>query len=81
MNSIENNTKELIFRQKSIDRISSPEQLHDYIKVSSPGAWIILVAIIIFLVGELIWGVKGSITINTEQGTRIIAPIELLFER
>ena len=76
---MEGKEKESIFRQKSIDRISSPEQLHDYIKVSSPGAWLVLVAIIIFLVGALIWGVKGSITINTEEGTKVIAPIELLF--
>ena len=77
---MEGKEKESIFRQKSIDRISSPEQLHDYIKVSSPGAWLVLVAIIIFLVGALIWGVKGSITINTEEGTKVIAPIELLMK-
>ena len=77
---MEGKEKESIFRQKSIDRISSPEQLHDYIKVSSPGAWLILVAIIIFLIGALIWGVKGSITINTGEGTKVIAPIELLMK-
>ena len=77
---MEGKEKESIFRQKSIDRISSPEQLHDYIKVSSPGAWLVLVAIIIFLVGALIWGVKGSIIINTEEGTKVIAPIELLMK-
>ena len=75
-----NNKNESIFRQKSIDRISSPEQLHDYIKVSSPGAWLVLVAIIIFLVGALVWAVNGSITINTDTGSKVIAPIELLMK-
>ena len=78
MDSQGNNKNESIFRQKSIDRISSPEQLHDYIKVSSPGAWLVLVAIIIFLVGALVWAVNGSITINTDTGSKVIAPIELL---
>lgn len=26
-----------IFRKKSLDRISSPEQLNDYIRVANPG--------------------------------------------
>ena len=81
MDSQGNNKNESIFRQKSIDRISSPEQLHDYIKVSSPGAWLVLLAIIIFLVGALVWAVKGSITINTNTGSKVIAPIELLIEK
>jgi len=80
MEEKEKTNNESIFRQKSIDRISSPEQLHDYIKVSSPGAWLVLVAIIIFLVGALIWSVNGSITINTDKGSRVIAPIELLIK-
>ena len=75
MDSKGNNEKETIFRKKSIEKISSPEQLHDYIKVSSPGAWIVLLAIIVFLVGALVWAVNGSITVNTEKGEKIIAPI------
>ena len=80
MDDKENNEQKTIFRQKSIEKISSPEQLHDYIKVSSPGAWIILVAIIVFLVGALVWAVNGSITINTDNGEKVIAPIELLLK-
>ncbi len=26
-----------IFRKKSIERVSSPEQLNDYVRVSNPG--------------------------------------------
>ena len=28
-----------LFRQKSIDRVSSPEQLQDYMRVTNPGVW------------------------------------------
>ena len=42
-----------IFRQESIDRISSPERLQDYIRVTNPGIWIVLLAVIAMLVGIL----------------------------
>ena len=48
-----------IFRKKSIDRMSSPEQLNDYIKVTNPGVWMVLAAIVILLVGVCVWGVFG----------------------
>ncbi|MEG1947753.1 MAG: hypothetical protein RR139_11715 [Lachnospiraceae bacterium] len=51
-----------IFRKASLDRVSSPEQLNDYIKVSRPSVWLILTAIILLLVGACIWGVFGTLT-------------------
>ena len=50
-----------IFRKKSIDRMSSPEQLNDYIKVTNPGVWMALAAIVILLVGVCVWGVFGKL--------------------
>ncbi|MBO7676835.1 MAG: hypothetical protein J6S49_04920, partial [Erysipelotrichaceae bacterium] len=35
--------------------ISSPEQLDDYLKVSTPNLWIVLAAVIALLVGVLVW--------------------------
>lgn len=50
-----------LFRQKSIDRVSSPEHLNDYIKVSSPGAWMVLAAALVLLVGAFAWGIAGRL--------------------
>ena len=50
-----------LFRKKSLDRVSSPEQLNDYIRVSSPSVWTVLTAVIIFLVGVCVWGIFGHI--------------------
>ena len=50
-----------IFREKSIERVSSPEQLNDYIRVTNPGIWLTLSAIIVLLVGFIVWGVVGSL--------------------
>ena len=48
-----------LFRQKSLDRISSPEQLNAYIRVSTPSVWLLLTAIVILLIGVCVWGVWG----------------------
>ena len=50
-----------IFRKKSINRMSSPEQLNDYIKVTNPGVWMALAAIVILLIGVCVWGVFGTL--------------------
>lgn len=44
-----------IFRQKSIEHISSPEQMNDYLHVTSPAVWAVLAAVIGLLIGLLIW--------------------------
>lgn len=50
-----------VFRQSSIDRVQSPEQLNDYIKVSNPSGWLVIIAAIILLGSVLIWSVFGTV--------------------
>ena len=50
-----------VFRQSSIDRVQSPEQLNDYIKVSNSSGWVIIIAAIILLGSVLIWSVFGTV--------------------
>ena len=50
-----------IFRKKSLDRISSPEALDDYLHVTTPSVWLTLIAIIMLLIGILIWSYVASI--------------------
>lgn len=45
-----------VYRQSSLDRIQSPEQLNSYLRVTNPSAWIVLIAVIVLLVGALVWG-------------------------
>ena len=44
-----------LFRKKSMDRISSPEALHDYMRVTSPRLWMILAAIVLLLGGFVVY--------------------------
>ncbi|MDD2443457.1 MAG: hypothetical protein PHS52_03040 [Desulfotomaculaceae bacterium] len=50
-----------LFRKSSLDSLSSPEQLNDYIKVSNPGVWMVLTALFILLAAVLFWGFTGGL--------------------
>ena len=50
-----------IFREKSLQKIESPESLNDYIRVSKPGVWLLVAAIILLLIGACIWGLLGHV--------------------
>lgn len=50
-----------IFRQKSIDTLSSPEQLDQVMQVTRPLGWISLIACFLLLGIALFWGIKGEI--------------------
>lgn len=57
-----------IFREKSLEKISSPEQMNDYIRVSSPSVWMVLVAVIVLLAGVCVWGVFGHLDTAVQTG-------------
>ena len=50
-----------LFRKKSNDRISSPEQLNDRLRVADPGVWLILAGVFLVLVGICAWGIFGRL--------------------
>ena len=52
---------EEIYRKKSLDKIKSPENLDDYIRVTNPGVWLLLLSVIILLAGACIWGALGHV--------------------
>jgi hypothetical protein len=70
-----------------MDRVSSPEQLHDYVKVANPGLWMVISAIVILLAGVIVWGFIGKIdttmstAIVTDSGNEVIYVGESNVER
>ncbi|MBQ3305673.1 MAG: hypothetical protein IJH03_14180 [Clostridia bacterium] len=52
-----------VFRQKSVERIASPEQLQDYMRVTTPGVWMVLAAVILLLAGLIV----SSALVNVES--------------
>lgn len=57
-----------VFREKSLERVSSPEDLNDYIKTTTPSLWVLLGAIIVFLIGAIIWGTYGKLESSHKVG-------------
>ena len=55
-----------IFRKKSLDRISSPEELNKYLRVTNPSLWIGLLAVVLLLVGLLIWASVDTLVTKTD---------------
>ena len=53
-----------------MDRVSSPEQLQDYVRVANPGLWMVISAIVILLAGVVVWGFIGKI--DTTMSTAIV---------
>ena len=64
--------KKDIFRQQALDKIQSPEQLNDYMKVTNPGIWIILAAVILLLGGLFAWSMVGKL----ETTAKAVAVVE-----
>ena len=53
-----------IFRQKNIDRINSPESLNDYVKVTNPSVWIVLIGVVVLIIGAIVFGTVGKVDTN-----------------
>ena len=60
-----------IFRQKALDRLSSPEQLDQVIEVTAYRWWIALIALLSISVTALAWAYRGTIA-TTVGGTGLI---------
>ena len=67
-----------LFRKESMDRIQSPEQLSDYMRVTNPAMWAVLAAVIILLAGVLVWGASARIdsyaagTAQVQDGAMVV---------
>ena len=42
-----------LFRQQSMDQVNSPEQIRDYLRVTSPKLWMVIAAVLVLLAGFL----------------------------
>jgi len=72
--------KESIFRKKNIDRVNSPDQLNDYVKVVTPSIWLILIGVVVLLSGFIVWASLGAIdtvitTVVSSNGESLICYI------
>jgi multidrug efflux pump subunit AcrA (membrane-fusion protein) len=61
-----------LFRKVALERLSSPEQLDQLMRVTTPKGWLALVGLGSLLILTLLWGIFGTIeTTNAGQGILI----------
>ena len=53
--------KDQVVKDARTRQITSPDQLHDYLHVTSAAVWIVMAAIILLLVVSLIWSSQATI--------------------
>ncbi len=70
--------KQRLFRESTVKRISSPDQLNDYVRVTNPGVWLLLTALLLLLAGALVWGFLGEIK-TVKEVTAIVNNGEAVF--
>ena len=63
--------EEQLFRKESMERISSPEELQDYMRVTSPGIWMVLAAVVILLAGLLVCASTGKLETVVPSGAAV----------
>ena len=58
-----------LFRKKSLERLEAPEELNDYIRVTTPSVWMVLLAAFILIAGMLVWSIFGTVSMENDDGT------------
>ncbi len=70
----------LKFRKKSLEQISSPEKLNDYLKGTGLSMWLILAALLLLLAAALFWGMAAELEAAAcRNGEGIGAAVRLCF--
>ena len=59
-NSIDDTS--ILFNKKAVEKLRSPDDLDRYLRVTSPGAWILVLAGIALLLGIAAWFFFGSVS-------------------
>ena len=76
MDEQQTNQKQSLFRRKAMARLSSPEDLEEYLTVTGPGVWLPLAAVMVLLIGVIVWMIFGKIyvteTVAVQAGNGLV---------
>lgn len=50
-----------LFRKESLEALSSPERLTEYLKVTNVPVWILLVVIFLLILGFIAWAMSATL--------------------
>lgn len=63
-----------IFRQTSLNWLSTPEQLDQIMRVTSPAAWLALLTLFVLLAGGVAWSFIGTVPVKVAGRGILISP-------
>ena len=69
------NKKINVFREESLENISAPEQLADYLRIANPSSWLVLFALILLFGGLVVWSSIGQLETVAGGANRFIASL------
>lgn len=55
-----------LFREEALEKVSNPEQLDQHVRITRPGAWVAIIAVVILVIGVGIWAFTGNITSGSD---------------
>jgi HlyD family secretion protein len=58
--------KPSVFRKSSLERLSSPEQLDQLMRVTTPKGWLVFLGLMVLVVVAVVWGIFGRIAVTVE---------------
>ena len=70
-----------LYREKTVDKFTSAEELNHYTKANHPSLWIFLSALLCVAVGFLIWTFVGDIAISVYGSTSVENNVATIFIR
>ena len=50
-----------LLKKENVERVSSPEQLSDYLHVTTPATWVVLAAVILLLASLFVWSSVAAV--------------------
>lgn len=71
---MDDNQQKSIFRQESLERLSSPEQLDQLMHVVNPKSWLPLASLGVLVLLAFLWSIFGRITITTAGRGVLVHP-------
>jgi hypothetical protein len=60
-----------IFRKVALERLSSPDDLDQMVRITRPASWLALIAIVAIVAGGLVWATFGRVA-TTVRGNAIL---------
>jgi hypothetical protein len=63
-----------IFRRVALDRLASPEQLDQLLRVTEPAGWVAMLALSGLLGAALLWSCFGSLAVQVAGQAALVAP-------